>query len=187
VIRTVAIAAGTLLPYLAARDHRLLNPENEKSHHDEDSDDEDEDDKELQRIKSMVREWKAEAHREGRPLRLPISKSSVNPVHEAHANRSVLQTVPFLLRNIWTSALLLFGFLMFTTAFITKVWQVRSIAELRDDVMLTDRTPGNHYDCFCRNLLGCCVLGVSFESPPNQTSIFMPISSLVIIVHSRKL
>jgi hypothetical protein len=32
--------------------------------------------------------------------------------------------VPFLLRNIWTSTLLLFAFLMFTTFFINKVWQV---------------------------------------------------------------
>lgn len=101
---SVAIVAGVLLPYLAARDHRLLRPDNEKHGHDDDeSDEEDEDDKELKRIQDMVREWKAEAHREGKPLKLPI--------------------MPFLLRNIWTSTLLLFAFLMFTTFFINKVWQ----------------------------------------------------------------
>lgn len=31
--------------------------------------------------------------------------------------------MPFILRNIWTSALFLFSLLMFTTFFITKVWQ----------------------------------------------------------------
>ncbi|GHJ86937.1 hypothetical protein NliqN6_3339 [Naganishia liquefaciens] len=97
----VAIVAGTILPYLAARDHRLLKPESEKN--DGDSDDEDEEDRELVRIQEMVREWKAEAAREGRPLRLP--------------------TMPFMLRNIWTSSQLLFGCLMFTTFFINRVWQ----------------------------------------------------------------
>ena len=71
----MAIIAGTLLPYLAARDHRLLRPEKEKhSHADDESDEEDEDDQELKRIQDMVREWKAEAHREGKPLKLPISE-----------------------------------------------------------------------------------------------------------------
>jgi hypothetical protein len=64
--------AGTILPYLSARDHRLLKPESEKD--DGDSDDDDEQDRELVRIQEMVREWKAEAAREGRPLRLPTSK-----------------------------------------------------------------------------------------------------------------
>lgn len=69
----VAIVAGTILPYLAARDHRLLKPESEKAE-DVSDDDEDEEDRELVRIQEMVREWKAEAAREGRPLRLPTSK-----------------------------------------------------------------------------------------------------------------
>jgi solute carrier family 45 protein 1/2/4 len=60
----VAIFAGTLLPYLAARDHRLL-----KQH---DADDEDE---EIDRVREMVRQWKAEAARDGRPLKLPTSGS----------------------------------------------------------------------------------------------------------------
>ncbi|KAJ9106707.1 hypothetical protein QFC19_003019 [Naganishia cerealis] len=71
----VAIVAGTILPYLAARDHRLLKPESEKVEEDSDSDSDDED-RELTRIQEMVRQWKAEAAREGRPLKLPTSASS---------------------------------------------------------------------------------------------------------------
>lgn len=63
----MAISAGTLLPYLAARDRRLLAG-------DVDSDDEDEEDADLERIREQVREWKAEAARHGRPLRLPTSE-----------------------------------------------------------------------------------------------------------------
>jgi hypothetical protein len=68
----VAIVAGTILPYLAARDHRLLKPESEKADEDAESDSDDED-RELTRIQEMVRQWKAEAAREGRPLKLPTS------------------------------------------------------------------------------------------------------------------
>lgn len=32
--------------------------------------------------------------------------------------------VPFMLRNIWTAGLVLFGLIMGSTFFITKVWQV---------------------------------------------------------------
>ncbi|KAL7419823.1 hypothetical protein Q5752_005739 [Cryptotrichosporon argae] len=91
----VAIFAGTLLPYLAQRDRRLLAAED----HDEDDDA----DADIDRIREMVRQWKAEAAREGRPLKLP--------------------TMPFMLRNIWTSALVLFGTIMMSTFFIHKVWQ----------------------------------------------------------------
>jgi solute carrier family 45 protein 1/2/4 len=63
----VAIIAGTLLPYLAARDRRLLKPE---ALHQDDQDD----DEEIERIRTMVREWKAEAARHGRPLKLPTSE-----------------------------------------------------------------------------------------------------------------
>jgi solute carrier family 45 protein 1/2/4 len=68
VLMAVAIVAGTLLPYLAARDRRLLTPAA-----DEVNDDDDEDDAELDRVREMVREWKAEAARHGRPLKLPTS------------------------------------------------------------------------------------------------------------------
>ncbi|KAK8861283.1 hypothetical protein IAR55_002102 [Kwoniella newhampshirensis] len=101
----VAIIAGTLLPYLNARDRRLLKPTSEKRRDgelDEEVSDEEED-VEMERIREMVQQWKAEAAREGRPLKLP--------------------TMPFMLRNIWTAGLVLFGMLMGSTFFITKVWQ----------------------------------------------------------------
>ena len=60
-----------MLPYLNQRDKRLLS----------DSAVEDEDaDVEVSRIREMVRQWKAEAARQGRKLRLPV--------------------MPFMLRNI---------------------------------------------------------------------------------------
>ncbi|CAD6576865.1 MAG: hypothetical protein TREMPRED_001789 [Tremellales sp. Tagirdzhanova-0007] len=98
----VAIVAGTVLPYLASRDRRLLKPATEKNVVDEDED-EDEEDGELERIRDMVKQWKAEAARNGRPMKLP--------------------TMPFMLRNIWTAGLLLFAAVMASTFFITKVWQ----------------------------------------------------------------
>ncbi|WVR04092.1 hypothetical protein IAU60_001091 [Kwoniella sp. DSM 27419] len=101
----MAIIAGTLLPYLNARDRRLLKPASEKMRVGEEGDDdsEDEEDVEMERIREMVQRWKAEAAREGRPLKLP--------------------TMPFMLRNIWTAGLLLFGILMMSTFFIATVWQ----------------------------------------------------------------
>lgn len=67
------------------------------------SDDEDAD-AELTRLRDTVRRWQAEAVRKGKPLRLPI--------------------MPFLLRNIWMGAMLLFSLISASTFFITKVWQV---------------------------------------------------------------
>ncbi|CDO71304.1 hypothetical protein BN946_scf184908.g61 [Trametes cinnabarina] len=95
----VAVAAGTLLPHLTRRDTRLLAHEG----------DEDED-AELSRLRSQVREWRAEAARHGKPLRLPY--------------------MPFFLRNIWTGALLLFTFLTLMTFFVTKVWQAIILVSL---------------------------------------------------------
>lgn len=89
----VGVATGTLLPHLANRDRRLLA-------HKDDVDE----DAEMTRLRHTVREWRADAARRGRPLRLPI--------------------MPFLLRNIWTGALLLFTILTFSTFFITTVFQV---------------------------------------------------------------
>jgi len=66
------------------------------------SDDEDED-AELTRLRNTVRRWQAEAVRKGKPLRLPI--------------------MPFLLRNIWMGAMLLFSLITTSTFFITKLWQ----------------------------------------------------------------
>lgn len=95
----VAVIAGTVLPPLARRDTRLLAHEG----------DEDED-AELTRLKMTVREWRAEAARQGRPLRLPF--------------------MPFFLRNIWTGALLLFTILMFLTLFISTMWQAIVVVSL---------------------------------------------------------
>ncbi len=98
---TVAIVAGTLLPYLAARDRRLLAPENDDKLSDNDS--VDEEDREVEILREQVRQWKLEASREGKSLKLP--------------------TMPFMLRNIWTSAMILFFVIMMSTIFIDKVWQ----------------------------------------------------------------
>jgi solute carrier family 45 protein 1/2/4 len=89
----VAVVSGTILPHLANRDRRLM------AHQGDDNED-----AELTRIHSTVREWRVEAARQGRPLRLPV--------------------MPFLLRNIWTMALLLFSFLTLSTFFISTVKQV---------------------------------------------------------------
>lgn len=69
-------------------------------------------DAELTRIRNTVRAWRAEAVRKGKPLRLPM--------------------MPFLLRNIWTGALLLFSLLTFSTFFITTVAQVRRLCPSSD-------------------------------------------------------
>ncbi|KAG6869304.1 hypothetical protein C0993_000057 [Termitomyces sp. T159_Od127] len=89
----VGVFTGFLLPHLASRDRRLLA-------HKEDVDE----DAELTRLQQTVREWRVEAARQGKPLRLPI--------------------MPFLLRNIWTGALFLFTVLTFSTFFITTVVQI---------------------------------------------------------------
>lgn len=59
-------------------------------------------DEELNYLRKLVREWRAESASKG-PLRLPM--------------------MPFLLRNIWMGAMLLFSFLSFSTFFITTVAQ----------------------------------------------------------------
>ncbi|CAA7259880.1 unnamed protein product [Cyclocybe aegerita] len=88
----VGVAAGIILPHLATRDRRLMAHKNDV---DEDA--------EVSRLRAMVRQWKVEAARKGRPLLLPV--------------------MPFLLRNIWTGALLFFSFLTFMTFFISTVVQ----------------------------------------------------------------
>lgn len=62
-----------------------------------------EEDAEVTQIRNTVRQWRAEAAQKGKPLRLPI--------------------MPFLLRNIWTGALLLFTVLTMSTFFISTVNQ----------------------------------------------------------------
>lgn len=93
ILSPVGVIAGTILPHLANRDRRLLG---HKTDVDEDA--------EITRLRETVRQWKVDAARQGKPLKLPV--------------------VPFLLRNIWTGALLLFTFLTFMTFFIETVTQV---------------------------------------------------------------
>ena len=88
------MVAGTVLPHLATRDRRIL------ARYDNETQDE-----ELNYLRKLVREWRVEAARQNRPLRLPM--------------------MPFLLRNIWTGAMLLFSLLSFSTFFISTVFQVR--------------------------------------------------------------
>ncbi|KDQ64622.1 hypothetical protein JAAARDRAFT_28261 [Jaapia argillacea MUCL 33604] len=88
----VAVCAGTLLPHLARRDIRLLEGDEDES-----------EDEEINRLRITVRQWRSEAARQGKPLRLPF--------------------MPFLLRNIWTGALVLFTLLTFATFFVTTVAQ----------------------------------------------------------------
>lgn len=68
--------------------------------------------------------------------------------------------MPWLLRNIWTWALLLFTIITFSTFFITKVWQVRddpyNLVVLSN---LTNTVAGYHCGQSCWYLLGCCLLG----------------------------
>ncbi|KAL9712853.1 hypothetical protein Ac2012v2_004092 [Leucoagaricus gongylophorus] len=89
----VGVIAGTILPHLANRDRRLLG---RKTDVDEDA--------EMARLRETVRQWKVDAARQGKPLKLP--------------------TVPFLLRNIWSGAMLLYALLTFSTFFIKTVTQV---------------------------------------------------------------
>ncbi|CAG7848446.1 SubName: Full=Related to General alpha-glucoside permease {ECO:0000313/EMBL:CCA71223.1} [Serendipita indica DSM 11827] len=97
----VSVVVGTVLPYIAQRDPRLLSKG--------DGEDEEEDE-EISRIRAMVRSWKQEAARMGRPLHLPA--------------------MPFMLRNIWTGGLLLFGILMLSTFIVRTVWQATLVISL---------------------------------------------------------
>jgi hypothetical protein len=94
-------------------------------------------DAEMTRLRILVRRWKAEATRKGKPLRLPV--------------------MPFLLRNIWTGALLLFSLLTFSTFFITTVAQVR--VNSRSSTIIIDRHTGDCHDQFGRYMLGSRLLG----------------------------
>lgn len=95
----VAVIAGTLLPSLARRDQRLLAHESDE-----------EEDAALTRMQDTVMQWRAEAARKGRPLKLP--------------------RMPFMLRNIWTGAMLLFSILTFSTFFVTTLSQAIVVVSL---------------------------------------------------------
>ena len=62
---------------------------------------------EVSRIRATIRQWRVEAAQKGQPLQLPV--------------------MPFLLRNIWTGALVLYSLLTFSTFFISTVNQVSSL------------------------------------------------------------
>lgn len=89
-------------------------------------------DAELVRIRDTVRQWRIEALRQGKPLRLPV--------------------MPFLLRNIWTGALLFFAFLTFSTFFISTVFHV--CLSLIQRVVYTNRGLGHDFHQSCWNMLG---------------------------------
>ncbi|WOO78881.1 General alpha-glucoside permease [Vanrija pseudolonga] len=112
----VAIIAGTVLPWFSERDPRLVG-----ATYDDDSADEDETldsefardrahQAEVERVREMVRQWKLEVVRDGKELKLP--------------------RMPFLLRNIWTWALVLFFVLMMGTFAVQKVWQATILISL---------------------------------------------------------
>ncbi|TXT11019.1 hypothetical protein VHUM_01770 [Vanrija humicola] len=119
----VAIIAGTVLPWFSERDPRLIG-----TTYDADSADEDETlDSEFARerahqaeigpVREEVRQWKLEG------LKLPRS--------EWHSPKPTLLTsVPFLLRDIWTWALVLFFVLMMGTFAVRKVWQATVLISL---------------------------------------------------------
>lgn len=95
----MAVVAGTLLPSLSTRDQRLLAHEGDE-----------EEDAEMVRLRDTVREWRVEAARKGKPLKLP--------------------RMPFMLRNIWTAAMLLFTVLTFSTFFISTLLQAIVVVSL---------------------------------------------------------
>jgi solute carrier family 45 protein 1/2/4 len=97
-LTVVAVVAGTVLPYLNQLDQRLLDSNSPNPNLDSDA----EENEDLQRVRELVRQWKAEAAREGKPLKLP--------------------TMPFMLRNIWTASLALFAAVMLATFWVKSVW-----------------------------------------------------------------
>ena len=84
----VAVVAGAVLPYLSRRDKRLLRVQ-----------DEDEEEEAI-RLRGMIYEWRAEAAKKGKKMRLP--------------------TVPVLYRTIWIGALMLFTVLTMATFLVTS-------------------------------------------------------------------
>ncbi|EAU84891.2 hypothetical protein CC1G_00410 [Coprinopsis cinerea okayama7 len=89
----VGVIAGMILPHVATRDRRLLASKTFESP-----------DEELNTLRKMVRQWRVEAARQGKPLRLPV--------------------MPFLLRNIWSAAMIFFALLMFSTIFVKTVFEL---------------------------------------------------------------
>lgn len=124
----VAVVAGTALPYLAAMDERLLRQIDREM-----DTIEEEVDAEILKIKEMVRGWKAEAARHGKPVRLP--------------------RMPFMLRNIWTAALALFGIIMMSTFFIGTV---RGVCAYYRDFRMHRSYQSSSQATIAISLLGIC-------------------------------
>lgn len=153
---TVAIIAGTLLPYLAARDRRLLKPTSEKLRDGEieieNEDEEDEEHVEMERIREMVQQWKAEAAREGRPLKLPTSKLSttLSPYYLIHCYEK--------------GKLIIIGVFNYSAVHVEKYLD-SGVGHFRmlDDVHVFHHQglASNGDDRSSRHLLGYCLLGVS--------------------------
>lgn len=89
----VAAMAGTLLPYLSRRDKRLLRVQDE------------DEEEETTRLRNMLHEWRVEAAKKGKKMRLP--------------------SLPVLYRTIWIGALLLFTLLTMMTFFVKSTTGVR--------------------------------------------------------------
>jgi len=103
----VAVVAGAVLPYLSRRDKRLLRVQ-----------DEDEEEETI-RLRNLIYEWRAQANKKGKPMRLP--------------------TLPILYRTIWIGALLLFTVLTMMTFFVTSTIGV-SILESSRRSLEADRS-----------------------------------------------
>jgi len=103
-------------------------------------------DAELSRLRLMVRQWKIEAAQKGRDLHLPV--------------------MPFLLRNIWTGALIFFALLMFSTFFITTTTQVCAFTILLSSYSYCT---GFHLHCCPRSLLGSYSLGAVHHHNGGET------------------
>ena len=83
---------------------------------------------EISRIRATVRQWRVEAAQKGKPLQLPV--------------------MPFLLRNIWTGALILFSLLTFSTFFISTVVQVSSSNIDADNTFIIMQGHGIYRSCW---------------------------------------
>ena len=84
----VAVVAGAFLPWLSRRDTRLLRVQDE------------DEEEETTRLRALLYEWRAEAAKKGKPMKLP--------------------TLPVLYRTIWIGALILFTVLTMSTFFISS-------------------------------------------------------------------
>lgn len=105
---------------------------------------------EISRLRATVRQWKVDAARQGKALHLPV--------------------MPFLLRNIWTGALILFSLLTFSTFFISTVFQVSSTLLVGNEIRLTYRLGNNIYQ-LGGHLLGCSYVGAVCDYHGGETSV----------------